>query len=1716
MQDIQGSNHPDSPKDQLDSRSDNENADVEASVPALEIAKEIEALSQLFSRLPVDDDEEEEEIDLSSGEELTKDNYLNLLQSYERQLTKKMSGKGLLLVRFNQAKQRLRKLQLEKKDKDDALRKFEEQKDALLETLGEEAERLKKDIEQLKEVLIANYGYDKDVVVKTPLELEQNGITIKWNPKNPEHDALHRQFKEVNIPLIEGSNEVDYSKVKMTVFANAPTLDLDVSKLPVEDMIKEIATRVVNFRDDFERFYKCAISDLLFDKMAWRYMSGSLNKVSSLAKDYTDLVQELPMRDRNWKQVVTCLNKALKFEQLEAHLADEVLMTRPKPGESLITFSQRLKPLLEAAEFPDDGCSLLIRALGNHVSDIGFQATLKEYGSFSEVKSIKAYLKFLAETPGAMEGTRTEKTHWFLQKYGGKSGAQAFARLESKSKSEQLEKTATQGKRSSSSDEQKDQNRKKQKLDVPICTFSEKCKMKRLRHHQHQCYHFQNEQKKKELGDNGNGSKKTGFKPVKAVGAFAKISEDAQLGAIQLNKESFFSTYSPFRIVDLKQVYAFKGPAPGDNRIAVPIGIMGVQCTALLDLGATLSLINKDLADDFNIRYGKVPNEAIGMIESGKKADSIITCDKVQLVCNKRSVEYQIHVMEFDYYDFVIGMDLFARFGFQVTGMVMPEPREEEFLWVPSDEKPSIVPLETPLKERTPEFRKQKEDFMKELEPSLQKNAAVDPQSHCTLDSMRVVLKVKPNCVIQERSRPFHAQIEKEEVDRTVKKWWDTGVIVLAPKGNPYNNSLTMAARRDLDGNITKYRVCLDPRTLNRQLEDTDNFPLPLVTDIQQRVAGHKYITTIDLSQAYHRMPVDEASQPLTAFTYNGKQYMFARAPFGLKPLTSIFQRGMSELLGDLHYGDNYVDDIIVYSREVEEHLAHTRLIIDRLTEVKLIINREKCKFLSTEVLLLGFIVNEEGRRVNTEKIANVQAWALPTNKKMIQRYLGLFNYFREYIPLYSTITAPLDQLRNAKGRFELNELQRKSFDAIRNLIARAPVLTFPNFKEPFYVATDASNVGIGAVLYQLPNGRDDTSKVHYVSFQARALHKHEKNYPAYKKELLGIIFALMKFHQYLWGRRFTLYTDHRPLTYIHEQKELPQIITNWKATLLNYNFECVYRPGLLNVIPDALSRAFPDELWMSTESTNSKVSSKKHNIAAVTRTGLRRTKPANAAEETIITSTELAERLSTVPIDHEAPYMHVMQSEDMQRDTVLDTEERKQLLKQVHEFGHLGGNAMVKAIHERGHTWPKLREDCLAWVSKCGPCQHFNIARKGYHPLKAIHARLPGEHVAIDLASFETSTCGNNFALVMVDICTRFVFLEPLPNKEAKTVASALFKLFCTIGFPKIIQSDNGTEFVNEITKLMAFKLQVEHRLSTPYHPRSNGVAERYVRALKDTLRKQLEGRVDTWDAYLPITQLQLNVRAASLHSSTPFSLFFGRSFAGLTDFSSAESHLMTEEELERRLEYLTKIVFPAVSEKSAESQRKMIDKFNRSHRILEFPPGSFVMARDPLAEGKLAPKYQGPYKVMARTENGSYTLLDAMNQTLIRDYAPEQLKLVTQALDVETDESYEVEAILGHELTPGGMMYTVKWKGYDSSHNSQLPYDNFDSDKLVRKYWKQLKQQNPHAVAKQARKDQRAQRKVLKQQKAQEKPISKDATNSRKRKGKPLPRKKNASSKQ
>ncbi|KAG1164959.1 hypothetical protein G6F36_013596 [Rhizopus arrhizus] len=333
--------------------------------------------------------------------------------------------------------------------------------------------------------------------------------------------------------------------------------------------------------------------------------------------------------------------------------------------------------------------------------------------------------------------------------------------------------------------------------------------------------------------------------------------------------------------------------------------------------------------------------------------------------------------------------------------------------------------------------------------------------------------------------------------------------------------------------------------------------------------------TVLDLKQAFHRLPLAEEHRALTAFTFNGQQYQFCRAPFGLTPIPNHFQRVLTTLLHDLPYVTCFIDDLTIGTGpDIEEHIKCVTTVIERLTSAKFILNVDKCHFMQTSVNILGFTISHNSLSLDSRKVANALAWPIPKTGKDIQRFLGLANYFRSHLPNFSTMTAPLDKLRN-EGSLEhiWTDKYLQAFRNIQTALSNAPVLSIPDMRHELQLATDASNTGIGGVLYQII---DD--KTRYIGFAARALSKSEMNYSTTKRELLAICYLFERFHKWLYGSHFTLYTDHKSLVYLGTQNIPNPMMLNWFETIFNYTFKVIHRPGIENVLPDSLSRLFSDD----------------------------------------------------------------------------------------------------------------------------------------------------------------------------------------------------------------------------------------------------------------------------------------------------------------------------------------------------------------------------------------------------------------------------------------------------------------------------------------------------------------------------------------------------------
>jgi hypothetical protein len=388
--------------------------------------------------------------------------------------------------------------------------------------------------------------------------------------------------------------------------------------------------------------------------------------------------------------------------------------------------------------------------------------------------------------------------------------------------------------------------------------------------------------------------------------------------------------------------------------------------------------------------------------------------------------------------------------------------------------------------------------------------------------------------------------------------------------------------------------------------------------------------------------------------------------------------------------------------------------------------------------------------------------------------------------------------------------------------------------------------------------------------------------------------------------------------------------------------------------------------------------------------------------------------------------------------------------------MGHFGARYMVNSIQATGQTWPDMLEQAQKIVDNCRACQQYNTTREGFHPAQTTDATFPLDHVAIDCATLHCTSNGAVYVLIMVDYFTKFVFIRALSDKKMTTIANALWLIFADFGLPKIIQSDNGSEFVNSLIKELVLATKMDHHLTTPYYPQANGRVERKVRVVLNTIKKQLEGHNANWSKYVAVTQLAINLQISASTSASPFTLMFGRPFAGLSDFRHAKVEDLSPES---RLQYLTKIqdiVYPAIVQTNTRlaQQRKTYLDSNRKQIQSHIPPGVEVLLRNEYKTSKLDPLFVGPLTVVRCTKSGSYTLRNADGSILPRDVPPSKLKVLSDLYHIE-DNCYEVDAIINHRTSKGRKEYLVRWKGYTSDYDTWEQTSSFDDITTIQKYW-------------------------------------------------------------
>ena len=417
--------------------------------------------------------------------------------------------------------------------------------------------------------------------------------------------------------------------------------------------------------------------------------------------------------------------------------------------------------------------------------------------------------------------------------------------------------------------------------------------------------------------------------------------------------------------------------------------------------------------------------------------------------------------------------------------------------------------------------------------------------------------------------KPYRLPIAQHtEIKSQIDKMLDEDVI--EPSNSPYNSPILVVPKKPDSNGQKKWRLVVDFRKLN-DVTVSDAYPLPNITEILDQLGRSKYFSVIDLCSGFHQIPLQEESKPLTAFSFQG-HYQYKRLPMGLKGSPATFQRLMNNVLTGLQGLKCfvYLDDIVVYGDNLQTHNARLVEVFERLRKHNLKLQPNKCNFLRKEVTYLGHIISETGIKPDPEKIAAVLQFPVPKDQKRLQSFLGLASYYRRFIKDFSKVAKPLYNLLKKEATFDFSPICHESFNELKEKLTTPPILQYPDFEKEFILTTDASQQAVGAVLSQGVVGKDLP-----IAYASRTLNKAECNYSTIERELLGIVFGVTHFRPYLFGRKFKIFTDHRPLVYLFSVSNPSSRLMRFRLKLEEFEYEIQYKPGKQNTNADALSRMF-------------------------------------------------------------------------------------------------------------------------------------------------------------------------------------------------------------------------------------------------------------------------------------------------------------------------------------------------------------------------------------------------------------------------------------------------------------------------------------------------------------------------------------------------------------
>ena len=790
------------------------------------------------------------------------------------------------------------------------------------------------------------------------------------------------------------------------------------------------------------------------------------------------------------------------------------------------------------------------------------------------------------------------------------------------------------------------------------------------------------------------------------------------------------------------------------------------------------------------------------------------------------------------------------------------------------------------------------------------------------------------------RRLPYHL---REAVEKKLNELENDDIIEKVQGPTPWVSGLVVVPKSNND-----VRICVDMRQANRAIQ-RERFPIPNVEDTLQAMNSASIFSKLDLRQGFHQVELAPESREITTFACHKGLFRYKRLMFGVSSAPEIYQRIIQHTLQGIEGCKNISDDIIVYGKDRNDHDRALKEVFERLKQSNLTLNIDKCEFYKSELRFMGHILSKEGIKIDDAKVRAIKESSEPKNAQEVRSFLGLVNYCARFIPNLATVSEPLRMLTRKSVPWKWESEQSTAFKELKDLLTSAKVMVYYKPSAESRLMVDASPYGLGAIFEQ----RQDNGEFRTVAYASRTLNDVERRYSQTEREALGVLWACQHFETYLYGTKFSVVTDHKPLVHMFKPKHNPPArIQRWLMKLQPFTFDVIYIPGPENAA-DMLSRSRIESELEHEHDTEEYIRFVMEHAVPVALT-IEDIKKSSANDEVLSKVREFIQSGKWEKTRTFNPYYNIRNELTVQGEVVLKHTRivipqtlRGRILELAHESHQ--GIVKTKNLLREKVWWPNMDADAENIVKSCHACQVVGKAK----PLPKVRMSelpdAPWKKVGMDLCGPFPS---GESLLVIVDYYSRYPEVEILKSVTSEVIIQRLVRIFAIYGIPEEIVTDNGRQFISDTFETFLKRNGIKHHRVLPYWPSGNGEVERFNATLKKTIKT---ARIEKRDWKFEIYKFLLNYRNTPHETTktTPALLLFNRSTRTKLPQITQKGH--EHYALKRR-------------DREAKEKIKFYADRHRTEPQRYFP-GTEVLIKNQLGTNtKLSPNWKGPYIVMSQ----------------------------------------------------------------------------------------------------------------------------------------------------